>query len=218
MRHQNLNAFLNEDNRQGVYIFTSDSCELCEQFQKDLSMYDTSSFVAVEVMGDEELILNEMFGINQFPYTAVFIENYVKFVKKGVLFQKQMNELFDFLKCNNMKITHAKTLITQLVPVVLESPFRGDSRTNTEYAKLAIADSISRGESPIAFHLLYSDIYDINNPQHNLIVKRLKEAWSIQPKKTVVYTDEGVSEGMLDGITDAASRGVEVEFRKLYEN
>jgi hypothetical protein len=219
MRHQNLNAFLNEDKHHGVYVFTSYSCELCEQFEKDLSQYDTSSFVAIEVMRDEEIILTEMFGLKGFPFAVVFVENEIGLIKKGVLFQKQMNEIYNFLKQNNIKTEQANKIpITQTVPVILESPFRGDAKTNTEYVKLAIQDSVERGESPVAFHLLYSDIYDINNPQHNAIVKKLKESWSLLSKKTVVYIDEGVSEGMLDGITDAAARGKEIEFRKIYEN
>lgn len=217
MRHQNLNAFLNEDKHHGVYVFTSDSCDLCEQFEKDLSQYDTSSFAAIEVIGDEEIILTEMFGLKGFPFTVVFVENKIGLIKSGVLFQKQMNEIYNFLKLNNIKTEHVKIPITQAIPVILESPFRGDSKTNTEYVKLAIKDSVERGESPIAFHLLYSDVYDINNPQHNIIVKKLKEAWEAISKKTVVYTDEGVSDGMLDGIASSAARGKEIEFRKIYE-
>jgi hypothetical protein len=218
MRHQNLSAFLSEEKHHGVYVFTSDSCELCAQFEKDLSSYDTSSFVAIEVMRDEEIILNEMWGVSGFPYTVVFIENEVGLIKKGVLFQKQMNEIYDFLKQNNIKTTTQKIPIMNSIPVILESPCRGDKKVNDEYLKIAIKDSISRGESPIAFHQLYADVLDMNNANSVLALRKLKDSWSKFAVKVVVYTDEGVSEGMLEGITDAAARGKEIEFRKIYEN
>ena len=39
--------------------------------------------------------------------------------------------------------------------VVLESPYAGDTARNVAYARRAILDCISRGESPIASHLLF---------------------------------------------------------------
>lgn len=218
MRHQNLSAFLNEEKHHGVYVFTSDSCELCAQFEKDLSSYDTSSFAAIEVMRDEEIILDTMFDVKGFPFTVVFVDNEIGLIKKGVLFQKQMNEIYDFLKKNNIKTSQAKVPVTNAIPVILESPCRGDKNLNNEYLKLAIKDSISRGESPIAMHQLYSDILDMNNANSVLTIRRLKDSWSKLAVKVVVYTDEGVSEGMLEGITDAAARGKEIEFRKIYED
>ena len=216
MIHRNLSAFLNEEKHHSVYVFTSDSCELCTQFQKDLSKYDTSSFTAIEVDVDEEIILTSMFNIQGFPFTIVYVNNEIGLVKKGVLFDKQMNELFTFMKANNIEYAPTpKTLVTQAVPVILESPFKGQTEANLEYAKKAIKDSISRGESPIAFHLLYSEVLDENNPHDNLLLKKLKESWTALVQKTVVYTDRGVSEGMLEGITDAAARGRGIDFRNI---
>ena len=163
MIHRNLSAFLNAETHHGVYVFTSDSCELCAQFQKDLSKYDTSSFTAIEVDADEEIILTSMFNIQGFPFTIVYVNNEIGLVKKGVLFNKQMNELFAFMKANNIEyVPSPKSPVTQAIPVILESPFKGPTESNLEYAKKAMKDSISRGESPIAFHLLYSEILDEN--------------------------------------------------------
>lgn len=216
MIHRNLSAFLNEEKHHSVYVFTSDSCELCAQFQKDLSKYDTSSFTAVEVDVDEEIILASMFNIQGFPFTIAYVNNEIGLVKKGVLFDKQMNELFAFMKANNIECTPMpRVLMTQMIPVILESPFKGQTEANLEYAKKAINDSISRGESPIAFHLLYSEVLDENNPHDNLLLKKLKESWAALVQKTVVYTDRGVSEGMLEGITDATARGRGIDFRNI---
>ena len=40
--------------------------------------------------------------------------------------------------------------------VILESPFAGDVKRNTAYARAALRDSLLRGEAPIASHLLYT--------------------------------------------------------------
>lgn len=40
--------------------------------------------------------------------------------------------------------------------VVIESPFAGDVAKNETYARRALADSLARGEAPLASHLLYT--------------------------------------------------------------
>ena len=218
MKHQNLNAFLHNEKNHGVYIFTSDSCELCSQFEKDLSSYDTSSFTSVEVTRDEEIILSEMFKVQGFPFTVVFVENKIGMIKKGVLFQKQMNDIFDFLKKNNMKTTSSKVPVTQLTPVILEAPINTNIEEYLDYVTDAVKDCISKGESPLNMYMMFDNCLDLCNPNNVSLVHKMKESWGMLAKKTVVYTDLGVSEEMLEGITDAAARGHEVEFRKLYEN
>ena len=218
MKHQNLNAFLHNENNHGVYIFTSDSCELCAQFEKDLASYDTSSFTSVEVTREEEIILDEMFKVKGFPFTVVFVENKIGMIKKGVLFQKQMNDIFDFLKKNNMKTSATKIPVTQLTPVILEIQINTNNEEYLDYLTEAVKDCISKGEAPLNAHAMFDKCLDLCNPTNMSIINKMKESWGMLAKKTVVYTDLGVSEEMFEGITDAAARGREVEFRKLYEN
>ena len=40
--------------------------------------------------------------------------------------------------------------------VVIESPYAGQIARNVEYARACMADSLRRGEAPIASHLLYT--------------------------------------------------------------
>ena len=47
-----------------------------------------------------------------------------------------------------------------MVKVILESPYAGDVEKNIEYARLCLKDSLLRGESPIASHLLYTQVLD----------------------------------------------------------
>lgn len=40
--------------------------------------------------------------------------------------------------------------------VIIESPYAGDVELNAQYARECLRDSLTRGEAPIASHLLYT--------------------------------------------------------------
>ena len=101
--------------------------------------------------------------------------------------------------------------------VILESPYAGDVEANVNYARLCLRDSLSRGEAPIASHLLYT--------QPNVLRDEVAGerqwgidaglAWAAVAEATVVYTDHGISRGMEYGINHAESLGRPIEYRKL---
>ena len=43
-----------------------------------------------------------------------------------------------------------------MIRVILESPYAGDIERNVAYARMAVRDSLAKGEAPIASHLLYT--------------------------------------------------------------
>jgi hypothetical protein len=101
--------------------------------------------------------------------------------------------------------------------VILESPFVGDLKRNINYAKLAVRDSLMRGESPMAPHLLF--------PQPGILKDEVSEerklgilaglAWTEVAEAVVVYVDYGVSSDMMAGIQKANEENITVEFRKI---
>ena len=101
--------------------------------------------------------------------------------------------------------------------VILESPYAGDIQANVEYARAAVRDSLSRGEAPIASHLLYT--------QPGILCDELPEerqwgidaglAWRHVSEGTVVDMDRGMSRGMEYGIEAAKKSGKTVEYRWL---
>lgn len=101
--------------------------------------------------------------------------------------------------------------------VIIESPYAGDVDANTEYARACIRDSLSRGEAPIASHLLYT--------QPGILRDEVAEerqwgidaglAWRRVAEASVVYTDRGISKGMEYGIKAAESAGVPIEYRAI---
>ena len=101
--------------------------------------------------------------------------------------------------------------------VIIESPYAGDVETNTRYAQMCVRDSLSRGEAPIASHLLYT--------QPNILddTVQAEREWGIDAglewrrvaEASVVYTDLDITNGMRYGIEAAEQAGVPVEYRSL---
>lgn len=106
---------------------------------------------------------------------------------------------------------------TKMRLVIIESPYAGDVETNTRYAQLCVRDSLSRGEAPIASHLLYT--------QPNILDDTIQaeREWGIDAglayisvvEASAVYTDLGISNGMRYGIKAAEDAGNLVYYRTL---
>lgn len=99
--------------------------------------------------------------------------------------------------------------------VIIESPYAGNVPDNLAYARACMADSLDRGEAPIAFHLLYTQVLDDGVPAARLQGLRSGFNWYGKADLIAVYTDLGISEGMRMGIEQAAYLGIPVEQRKL---
>lgn len=102
--------------------------------------------------------------------------------------------------------------------VILESPYAGDIERNVAYARACVRDSLSRGEAPIASHLLYTQpgILRDEVPAERQWGIDAGLAWRKVAERSVVYTDLGITMGMRYGIEAAERVGVKVEYRKLY--
>lgn len=89
--------------------------------------------------------------------------------------------------------------------VLIESPYAGAVAANLAYARKAMLDSISRGEAPMASHLLYPQVLDDTIPlQRNLgIACGLR--WGMWASISAFYMDRGFSDGMAKGLDAAAS-------------
>jgi hypothetical protein len=101
--------------------------------------------------------------------------------------------------------------------VIIESPYAGDVEKNTKYARMCVHDALSRGEAPIASHLLYTQpgILDDDNPHERQWGIDAGLAWHAVAHASVVYQDLGISKGMQYGIAAARAAGVPVEFRTI---
>lgn len=101
--------------------------------------------------------------------------------------------------------------------VIIESPFAGDVEANIAYARKCVADSVRRGEAPIASHLLFTQPGILNDdiPGERALGIEAGLAWYRVADKCVVYADRGWSKGMRPGVTRAASWGVPVEVRNI---
>lgn len=101
--------------------------------------------------------------------------------------------------------------------VIIESPYAGDVERNVAYAKEAVRDCLARGEAPYASHLFFtqSGLLDETVPEQRTLGIEAGLAWGAMAEATVVYTDLGMSSGMLLGIDRAYLVGRPVEYRSL---
>jgi hypothetical protein len=105
--------------------------------------------------------------------------------------------------------------------VVIESPFApgrdGDVARNISYARAALRDSLVRGEAPFASHLLYTQdgVLRDDVPEERELGLSAGAHFRMCADRTVVYTDLGISPGMLRAIHHAQDLGHRIEFRKL---
>jgi hypothetical protein len=114
--------------------------------------------------------------------------------------------------------------------VILESPFAGrgdtdvarciDADHNLHYARDCVRDSLMRGESPSASHLLYTQpgILDDANPKEREAGISAGLAWGDVSHGTVVYVDRGITGGMRQGIKRALEGDRHVDIRSIAGN
>ena len=104
-----------------------------------------------------------------------------------------------------------------MLRVILESPYAGDVERNIEYAKACVADSLSRGEAPLASHLLYTQpgILDDTDPAQRALGINAGHAWMHLADRLVVYTDHGISGGMQIGIDLAETYNLPIIHRTI---
>lgn len=115
----------------------------------------------------------------------------------------------------------AITFKHEYIPLVLlESPYYNNGEEgvpeNKKYAQECLRHSLMEGESPMASHLIYTQV--LNEETERFIGINAALSWQQVVDKVVVYCDRGVSEGMTQSINRAIDRGIDVEYRKIYTN
>lgn len=80
--------------------------------------------------------------------------------------------------------------------VIIESPYAGDIERNVRYARACVLDALRRGESPIASHLLLTQVLDDSKPDERLLGIEAGLAWTQRCDKQVFCVDLGISKGM----------------------
>jgi hypothetical protein len=102
--------------------------------------------------------------------------------------------------------------------VILESPYAWDIDANVEYARACVRDSLSRGEAPIASHLLYTQpgILRDEVPEERQWGIAAGLAWRVVAECSVFYTDRGWSSGMQAALRQAVAEGRRYEVRALH--
>ena len=105
--------------------------------------------------------------------------------------------------------------------VIMESPYAGrtpeEIARNVDYARRCLRDSLLRGESPLASHLLFTQPGVLRDeiPEERRHGIEAGLAWGKVAETAVVYTDLGLSPGMIKGIQRHLDNGIPVEYRQI---
>lgn len=86
---------------------------------------------------------------------------------------------------------------------------------NLDYARAAMRDSLKRGESPLAPHLLYPQLLDDADPDERALGMKCGLEWLNACELLAIYADHGVSSGMAAEIKHAELYGIPREQRVL---
>ena len=85
--------------KHGIYIFTDDTCHICQDYKQSIEYINNAYLYFVEVSTDSERkILADMLERTIFPLTVCFKDNKLKYVKPGQLFDTQLEPIFEDLK------------------------------------------------------------------------------------------------------------------------
>ena len=97
--------------------------------------------------------------------------------------------------------------------VVIESPFAGNVDVNKEYARQSLLHSLNLGESPLAFHLLYTQVLDDTVPAQRNKGITLSFEWHRKADLIAFYSDLGITAGMKLAMEFALKNKIKVEKR-----
>ena len=99
-KHQlNFDAFYNMKIKHGVFIFVNDVCQICEDYKKEIGDIETNSLYFVEcILQKEKDAVYELTGHIGMPQTAIFKRNKLDSVYLGMLFEDQLNPIYQTMK------------------------------------------------------------------------------------------------------------------------
>ncbi|MCP5069249.1 MAG: hypothetical protein GY946_22015 [bacterium] len=97
----------------------------------------------------------------------------------------------------------------------IASPYAGDIERNVAYARECVADSLARGESPFAPHLLYPQVLDDGDEDQRRQGMDAGIRWGSVAHVAAFYVDNGESPGMARERRHFEDLGIECVTRSL---
>lgn len=111
-----------------------------------------------------------------------------------------------------------------MTPTIVESPFRGESGSEEEYARnrryleRCLRDCIDRGETPYASHKMLTDCLDDTVPEEREKGIEAGLVWRRLAPKRVFFIDYGMSSGMQKALGLYEKENLAYVFRRIGQN
>lgn len=85
--------------KHGIYVFTEDSCHICQDYKATIEHIDNAYLYFVEVITEEQkALVRKLTDRVALPLTVCFKDNELEYVRVGQLFELQLQEIFESLK------------------------------------------------------------------------------------------------------------------------
>lgn len=85
--------------KHGVYVFSTDSCQICKDYRQSIAHINNCFLYFVEVnTEDQKKVFYELTKRRAFPVTIGYFQNKIEFIEMGMLFDTQMEVVLKYLK------------------------------------------------------------------------------------------------------------------------
>lgn len=135
---------------------------------------------------------------------------------------QRAQDVADALERMTISTTELTSSLVGAKVCFIVSPYKNESRKivrrNVRYARAAMLDSFSRGEVPFAGHLLFTQIFNEDEPLERARGISANHAIMLACSVVAVYRDLGYSDGMCEDIGKARDLGIPTQVRSIEWN
>lgn len=170
-----------KESLNGMFVFSSDSCGMCNIYKKNLKTFPYEFDYVDIVLNSEKVELFSIFKDSSIPFTVVYKDNKIEYIKNGILMEYQFIQLNKKMKELQFDVVTQKEKPKEFKNVIVIA--------SDEFINKGIIDCISHGEFPYHIKSIYLNVNDID------VKEQLDESWTGMCNDVVVYKN-----GELDSV------------------
>lgn len=187
--------------KHGVYVFVSDTCEICYKYKKSIEYINNANLYFVDVVTKEDRdAAYKLLQRGSFPLTAVFWDNEIDYIRLGQLFDLQLKEIFESLKKfgdKPLSETEKKTRLEAIRTRCELSYYVFPPTISAENKEILLNKSIDFHEMPIDIDTLCPNLepdkrfklIEGNMPFAKLVIYKDKDTNTFSPfcQRAIIY-------------------------------
>lgn len=185
----------------GMFVFSSDSCGMCNIYKKNLKTFPYEFDYVDIVLNSEKVELFSIFKDSSIPFTVVYKDNKIEYIKNGILMEYQFNQLSKKLQELRFDRTSIKEPVKEFKNVIVIA--------SDEFINKSMIDCISNGEFPYHIKSIYLNVNDID------VKEKLDASWTEMFKDVIVYKNGNLDSTDILILQTAVSESKNIIYRTL---